>query len=384
MKSDYIYFGDLGLTSTSANHVANMTKESVQKTINDLDAVSFYGTTVSLLSGGTPQQAKIGSKREELDDIQRSLEAIGEANSLCAWLREAIKARDRLLAEVKSTTLERYCKDILGGVDVPNPDTNITSWMKEKGYAQPDINGDFLDVETPIAVRFSTASRIGKMCKKFNLTMPTEPSMEAPITEDEYMSTLSVKERNRFLMLEAKAASIGKFIHENGHLYQERETLRKVIANPIRTNGEGENTLIYRFEPSVSLNDVDSMFFRLAAEHRAIQAELNGLLAERSRIIEADKQEKAARYQNACDEFNREMSVLQDKLNAYMFEECKKMSTIQSEYDAWSTQQKNRHKELSAELAAWKLSESKRIANIGIIIPNELRDIYDRVNGLGK
>ena len=33
MKADYIYFGDSGLTSTSANHVANMAKESVRNII---------------------------------------------------------------------------------------------------------------------------------------------------------------------------------------------------------------------------------------------------------------------------------------------------------------------------------------------------------------
>ena len=32
MKSDYIYFDTVGLTSNSANHVANMAKESVRNT----------------------------------------------------------------------------------------------------------------------------------------------------------------------------------------------------------------------------------------------------------------------------------------------------------------------------------------------------------------
>ena len=31
MKADYIYFGENGLTNTSANHVANMAKESIKK-----------------------------------------------------------------------------------------------------------------------------------------------------------------------------------------------------------------------------------------------------------------------------------------------------------------------------------------------------------------
>ncbi len=383
MKSDNIYFGDTGLTSTSANHIANMAKESVRNTANELSGISFFSSTVSLLSGGNSQKAKIGSTREELNDIQRFLEAIGEVNALCAWLREAIKARERLLEEVKRMTLEGYCKNVLGGVEVPQQDTNIDDWMKAKGYTRPDINGDFPSVALKPFVGM-TESRLSRFCRKFDIKMPDSPTQESAMTEDDYMSSLSVKDRNRFLMLEAKAAVIGKYIHEDGHLYNERERLRQIIAKPIGTQGEGANTLIYRFEPSVQKDEVEALFFRLAAEHRAIQAELNGMLAERARTIEADKQKKAAAYQKASEDFSREMSVLQDKLSAYMLEERRKMSELQSEYDAWSTEQKNRHKQLNADLAAWKLAESKRIAALGIIIPNELRDIYERINGLGK
>ena len=78
------------------------------------------------------------------------------------------------------------------------------------------------------------------------------------------------------------------------------------------------------------------------------------------------------------------MSVLQDKLSAYLVEEQRKLSKMQDEYNAWSMDQKNRHQELCANMETWKLAEAKRIAGLGIIIPNELRDIYEWVNGLGK
>lgn len=383
MKSDYIYFGDAGMTSTSANHVANMAKESIKEVGNDLDAISFYNAWVGLLSGGKEQQAAVGSTRDDLDKVLPSLESIGEANALIAWLREAIKARERLLKEVKDTTLKKYCRDVLGGADVPTPDTSIEQWLQQRGLTMPDINGTFPDVKVQIAYPME-ASRIHKMCKKFGLTMPDQPMQEEPLTQDEYMATLTVKDRNRILMLEAKAAVIGKFIHEDGHLDKERKKLRHCIAHPNETQGEGANMVLWRLEPSVSQGEVDGLFFRLAAEHRALQAELNGLLAERDRTIEADKQRKAAEYQTASADYSRQMSVLQDKLNAYMADERKRASELQAEYDAWSTEQKNRHKQLCADLEAWKLSEAKRIANLGIIIPNELRGVFDRINGLGK
>jgi hypothetical protein len=288
-----------------------------------------------------------------------------------------------MLQEVKDMTLAGYCRDVLGGADVPTPDTNVDQWMKDNGYKLPDVNGSFPDVEVKISYG-GVPGRIEKMCKKFGLTMPEPPMMENPMTEDDYMATLSVKDRNRILMLNAKAAAIGKYIHPDGHLAKERQKLRHVVAYPTEVQGEGANTVICRVEPSVSQGEVDGLFFRLSAEHRALQAELNGLLAERDRTIEADKQRKAAAYQEATAAYSCEMSVLQDRLNDYMAEERKRMSELQAEYGAWSTEQKNRHKQLCADMEAFKIAEAKRIAALGIIIPNELRAVYDRVNGLGK
>ena len=384
MKADYIYFGDGGMTSTSANHAANMAKESVRHLMDELAGVSFYGTTVSLLSSGAgAKQSKVGNTAEQLDGTYDKLKTIGEAHALIAWLREAIKARERLLAEVKSMTLAGYCKTVLGGVEIPKADTNIVDWMKEKGYTKPDINGEFPDVEHKRIIGIAVAP-LELFCKKFGLKMPDAVKKQEPMTVDDYMAGLSVKDRNRMLLLEAKAAVIGKFIHEDGKLDKERKSLREVLSHPVGTHGEGQNMLLYQFEPTVTQEYVDGMFFRLAAEHRVLQAELNGMLAERDRTIEADKQAKAAEFQKASADFSREMSVLQDKLSAYLVEEQSKLSKMQDEYNAWSMDQKNRHQELCANMETWKLAEAKRIAGLGIIIPNELRDIYEWVNGLGK
>lgn len=384
MKADYIYFGDGGMTSTSANHAANMAKESVRHLMDELAGVSFYGTTVSLLSSGAgAKQIKVGNTAEQLDGTYDNLKSIGEAYALIAWLREAIKARERLLAEVKDMTLAGYCQSVLGGVEVPKADTNITDWMKEKGYTKPDINGEFPDVKRKSFIG-QVEPPLVLFCRKFGLTMPAEVKRQEPMTVDDYMAGLSVKDRNRMLLLEAKAAVIGKFIHEDGKLDNERKNLREALSHPVGTHGEGASMLIYQFEPTVTQEYVDGMFFRLAAEHRALQAELNGMLAERDRTIEADKQAKAAEFHKASADFSREMSVLRDKLSAYLVEEQRKLSKMQNEYNAWSMDQKNRHQELCANMETWKLAEAKRIAGLGIIIPNELRDIYEWVNGLCK
>lgn len=385
MKSDYIYFGDAGLTSTSANHVANMAKESVKNLTDELSGVSFYGTRISLLSGGEPKQSKVGCTTEQLDTTYSSLAYIGEAHALIAWLREAIKARERLLGEVKDTTLARYCRDVLGGADVPQTDTTFDQWLKEHGHTKPDIDGKFPDVKEALSPMVAYAyDQMQLFCTKFNLPMPKQPVKEEPMTADDYLASLTVKDRNRMLLLEAKAAVIGKFIHDDGKLAQERKALRHVAANPVGTTGEGQQTMLIEFTPSVSQEYVDGMFFRLAAEHRALQAELNGMLAECDRTIEADRQQKAAEYQRQSEDYSREMAALRDKLNNYLLEQRRRHSELQAEYNAFAAAQKERHQQLSADLEAWKLAEAKRIAGLGIVIPNELRTVYERVNGLGK
>ena len=376
MKKDLIYFGDAcGLTNTSANHIANMAKESAKEVATTLGCITFLDATVSTIEGSTPQKISIGSKREQLEDVQASLERIGEANALIAWLREAIKARARLLDEVRNMTLEGYAKTILGGIELPRPDVTFEQFCKERGYDMPDVG-------IPSGVLIGTTFE--RFCDKFGIDRPKEPKQEPAMTEEDYLATLSVKDRNHLLELEAKASTIGRYIPGDGHLAKQRERLSVAITKPIIIEGEGRDKLIYQFEPSVSQVEVDSLFFRLAARHRELQAELNRMLAQQERAIEADKQAKAAQYQRDYAEYAAKRNALMDKMTAYMNGEKQRLSQYQAEFENWKNEQQNRHAQLVADLAAWKLKEAERISHLGIIIPDNLKAIYDRVRGLGK
>lgn len=386
MKSDFIYFGDSGLTSTSANHIANMAKESLKEVVTELGCVSFYGSTVTTIEGSTPQTAKVGSTHEQLNKVQDMLEAVGNTHALIAWLREAIKARERLLGEVRNMTLEGYTLNVLGGADLPRPEVSFDEFCEERGYDKPDTTGEFrMDISSNSFLRTPMGgTSFSRFCAKFGIEIPKEPSIQPSMTEADYQASLSVKERNRILMLEAQASTIGKYIHEDGHLAKQREKLRLVVINPIAIEGEGRDKLIYHFDPSVTQSEVDGLFFRLAARHRELQAELNGVLAEQARAIEADKQAKAAQYQREYAEYAAERNKIMDRMTAYLNEQRKRLSELQSEFENWKNEQQNRHKQLCADLEAYKLSEAKRIADLGIIIPNELRPIYEKIQGLGK
>ncbi|MDE5667952.1 MAG: hypothetical protein K2I24_00280, partial [Duncaniella sp.] len=62
MKKDTVFFtaDGKGLTSTSANHIANLAKEMIRNIQTSLDEMTFYSTNVSLISGETPHTLNQG------------------------------------------------------------------------------------------------------------------------------------------------------------------------------------------------------------------------------------------------------------------------------------------------------------------------------------
>ena len=62
MKKDTIFFtaDGKGLTSTSANHIANLAKEMIRNILTSLDEMTFYSTNVSLISGNKPHTLNQG------------------------------------------------------------------------------------------------------------------------------------------------------------------------------------------------------------------------------------------------------------------------------------------------------------------------------------
>ena len=163
MDKDMIFFATdgQGLTSTSANHVANLAKEMIRGLESSLASLTLYATSVSLIGSETSDLLTQGAQSGELADVQRKLHTVAKAKSLIAWLREAIKAKDRLLKEAEEMT--------------------NTDYIKLKGLEE---------VKTP--------------------------KSRHALTEDEYYASLSMNERNRYYELETLAAVLGKAIHPDG------------------------------------------------------------------------------------------------------------------------------------------------------------------------
>ena len=87
MQKDLVFFkkeGEEGvaLTSTSANHIANMAKEYIQGMETQLNNVSFLNVEVGLISANAHNVIQEGTSREVLSSIPSMLESIAQALSV--------------------------------------------------------------------------------------------------------------------------------------------------------------------------------------------------------------------------------------------------------------------------------------------------------------
>lgn len=227
MEKDLVFFkkegeGGVALTSTSANHIANLAKEYILDLESRLSGISFLNVEASLIGTDTSNCIQIGTTKSTLDEIPMMLETVASAKSLIAWLREAIKAKDNIIKSIQNISIEEWCKEN--------------------------------EIEFPV------------LCNN-----------EHVLTEEEYYNSLPIKERNRYYQLETIAATIGQYIHPTRGLSVARKNLKDRIQCPHEVQGTGRDSLIYSFTPSVSSEDVDNTFYELQRTHREVQAQLNSI-----------------------------------------------------------------------------------------------------------
>ncbi|MDE5688901.1 MAG: hypothetical protein K2I18_09825 [Paramuribaculum sp.] len=295
MEKDMIFFSKdgQGLTSTSANHIANLAKEMIRGLEASLGSLTLYSTAVSLIGSETSDVLTQGAQTEELRDVQRKLHAISKAKSLIAWLREAIKAKESLLNEATAMTNSEYIK-LKGLEEIKKP---------EEGHA---------------------------------------------LTEDEYYASLTLDARNRYYELETLSAVLGKAIHPDGSFANAREMLNTRLRQPREVKGDGRDTLIYSYSPTVEPQDVEDLYFRLQKQYREAQSQLNAMKFDCQKAVKSSEVAVATEYARELEKF--------------------------TEY----------YQNISAERAAYIKKRVREIGDYKILIPQSLQEIYNEVSHLGK
>ena len=265
MQKDLVFFkkeGEEGvaLTSTSANHIANLAKEYIQGVETQLNNICFFNTEVALVgSVGGASTIQTGETSEVLNNLQSFLEGVAQAKSLIAWLREGIKAKENLMKDLQTISLD--------------------DWCKENGMIKPET-----------------------------------PDYGHILTEVEYYASLPIKERNRYYQLETEAAVFGKYIHPDGYLSDARKKLKDKLQHPHEVDGKGRDALIYTYTPTVAVVEVDSVFFELQKKHREIQAQLNAMKYNCEQAINESTNKVNTEYMAALQKYQAE---LKDVLGAF-------------------------------------------------------------------
>ena len=264
MQKDLVFFkkeGEEGvaLTSTSANHIANLAKEYIQGVETQLNNICFFNAEVALVGSTCTSIIQTGGTSEVLNDLQSLLEGVAQAKSLIAWLREGIKAKENLMKDLQTISLE--------------------GWCKENGIAKPEA-----------------------------------PNYGHVLTETEYYASLPIKERNRYYQLETEAAVLGKYIHPDGHLSDARKELKDKLQHPHKVDGKGRDALIYTYTPTVDVAEIDNVFFELQKKHREIQAQLNAMKYNCGQAINESTNKVNTEYMAASQKYQAE---LKDVLGAF-------------------------------------------------------------------
>ena len=278
-----------GLTSTSANYLANLAKEQIKQEQSLLNNLSYIDETVGLISSPQEKVLRIGSTNL---DLSSTLKKISNYHAFIAWIREALKAKDELLGEVKGFGIDDYCK-------------------------------------------------------KFGKTLETLP-LKSPVSEDDIIKEMNIKERNRYLTLEAFASTYGSYIHPDGAISRARE--KALIKNqlPHDIQGEGRDALVYNYKVSVPIERLENMFNELQNEYREYEKQLNA--------IKYQIKEEVNRRNLAINQENSEI-LRQNNYNTEL---------------------------LYKELSTYVTQEGERISKLKIIIPEKLQDTYEYLESLGK
>ena len=147
MNKDLTFLAEDGkLSMSSAAHIRDLAALKAQNIKSKLDNISFINEYISVI-GGEKNLTSKGFLTNQLTEVEKDLQTLADLYSLEAWFNEAITAKKALYIEIKNKTLEE--------------------WAKEQ-----------------------------------NITLPVKPIKEQIMDEDDYLATLSIKDRFEYYYIQ--------------------------------------------------------------------------------------------------------------------------------------------------------------------------------------
>lgn len=260
------FFGENGITATSANHICNVAKEYYTTLENELNSINFVEESISLIGSSAKTVSKVANGKEMLKDIDITLSTIADCKSLIAYLREAIKRKEELTKSI------------------------------------PDLQA-LID---------------------FRNTMPV---MEKVITRDDVIASWDIKQLNHYLTLQTKCAVFGSAVHSNA-LNTARKQAYYAKENPCSYTGSGRDTVIIQKTVTVDILEIDNTFFEIQSQHRKLQAELNGIEASIEDTISKDYMAKSSKYNTEMSDYRTQLAILNQQNNEHLVSERDKIKNL--------------------------------------------------------
>ena len=266
-----IFFGEHGITATSANHLANIGKEHIKQIEDKLNSISFVNQDVSLLAGGAKKRVSHGDT--DLTAISDDLNHVAKIKSFIAWIREAIKAKEELTNKLRKISLDEF--------------------LKETG--------------------------------KTSLAYPEKQSYE---TLEDLKSEMTIKEMNEYFTLEAIAAQIGNYIHPGKPYASARDQALKKLSNPVSTIGSGSEMIINEYSVTVDPEKIDGIFFDLQNQHREINARLNQIKYNLEQELQKRNLKKDADFKVAFAAYAADNGILNSEFSIWQSEQLQKIQNL--------------------------------------------------------
>ena len=258
-----IYFGEEGMTSTSAQHVSAMANVMVQDVKQHLMGLRLYEKSIRVIGD---VECKVEEVNNTLPEISDGVKQICKANALIAWLREAVKEREQAQQYIQDMTLDK--------------------WMELQGIEKP-------------------ASPVPPMMPKINF-QDYNTIIETGLT---------VKEYNRFVELNSALAVYGDMIHDKGLLTRQKNELARIMQNPTEVKESGRDTIITTYKVDVNIGvDLDKLYTELQSEYRKLQAEKNGIEAKFSNMAMAYQTRKMEEWKAAKSQYDRDLTRVNSEL----------------------------------------------------------------------
>lgn len=271
-KND-VFFGENGITCTSAEEVCNNAKEYYESILTDIDSARFRHADIQIVGEEKVSRIENGWDSDRLHSVLDKIPLIIEMKDLIGYYREAIKAHAAKVSELNRMSIDEFAE-------------------------------------------------------MFGIEMPERPKQEPTITESDVLAEMSIKDRHEMLKLNAIVSTYGKYIHQKGAFSNAKTELSRRINNPITREGSGRDTIITTYTPSVTEEEVNEVLFEMRVRHREAQKKLNAYKHKIDMAIRADQIEKSSKYATEYDEYTELRSAIYAKFEAWKKEELARIEKL--------------------------------------------------------